>query len=55
MTTEQSLKRLVKISIELSESNERLTALCAELMMLLSEYMEIDEYEQRLMDEGVNK
>lgn len=55
MTTEQSLKKLVKISIELSESNERLTALCAELMMLLSEYMEIDEYEQRLMDEGVNK
>ena len=55
MTTEQSLKKLVKISIELSESNERLTALCAELMTLLSEYMEIDEYEQRLMDEGVNK
>lgn len=55
MTTEQSLKKLVKISIELSESNERLTALCAELMMLLSEYMEINEYEQRLMDEGVNK
>ena len=55
MTTEQSLKKLVKISIELSESNERLTALCAELILLLSEYMEIDEYEQRLMDEGVNK
>ena len=55
MTTEQSLKKLVKISIELSESNERLTALCAELMMLLSEYMEIDAYEQRLKAEGAEK
>lgn len=55
MTTEQPLKKLLNINIELSESNEHLTALCAELILLLSEYMEIDEYEQRLMDEGVNK